>query len=162
MKIRLERNLTHSPDQLPCAVCRHPFPVTQIRLLLFADRGLLRGDVCPDCFKLGSDGIRQTMLDRAILLQMQSKFSRQCNTIAVHQLATELMDCARENVQFPTFWHWCFKWWEVWRVEAVALETARLNLSRCCDRQTVVGKRLQVHAGFCLDQKYRKNAPLDN
>jgi len=134
MKIQLERKLTHHPYQLACAVCCQPFAVPQIRSLLFTDRGWLQGDVCPNCLKLGTEGIRQTMRDRAILLNKQSEY-QQSNTIAVNQLATELMTCAQETVKFPSLWQWWFRWWEVLQAETVALETARWHLSARSNRR---------------------------
>jgi hypothetical protein len=134
MKIQLERKFTYCPDHLTCSVCCQSFPVPAIRSLLFTDSGLLQGDICSNCYKLGSDGIQQTLRDRAILLKKHSEFY-QSNTIAVHQRATELMTCAQERVKFPPLFQWCLKWWEFLTAETVELETTRLQLSDHCTRR---------------------------
>ncbi len=128
MKIQLERKLSSCPDRLTCSVCCQPFPVTPIRSLLFTDRGLLRGDVCANCLKLGSTGIRETMRERAILLKRQSELHHS-NTIAIHEMATELMACSQEIVQFPSLVQWWCKRWELWTVHAVELESARWGVA---------------------------------
>jgi hypothetical protein len=130
MKIQLERKLSSCPNRLTCSVCCQPFPVTQIRSLLFTNSGWLRGDVCAHCLRLGPTGVRETLQERAILLKRQSEFQHS-NTIAIHQLATELMTCSQETVQFPSLVQWWLKWWEVWTDHTVELETARLGLSKC-------------------------------
>ena len=134
MKIQLERKLPSCPERLTCAVCCQPFAVAPIRLLLFTDQGLLRGDVCSHCQHLSSSSIRETLRERAILLKRQSELQSP-STITIHQLASELMICSQEAVQFPSLVQWWHKWWEIWTDQSAAGETAQWALTTRYDRQ---------------------------
>jgi hypothetical protein len=130
MKIQLERKLSYCRDRIICSVCHQPFFVGRIRTLLYGDRGWLLGDICPDCLKLGTYGIQQTMRDRAILLQKQSELGYASTTI--DELATELLDHSVENIQYPNFLQWWLKKWEIYlqelqESEADKIESKNLN-----------------------------------
>lgn len=127
MKIQLERKLISCPDRVMCAVCRQLFSVGQIRALLHNDKGLIQGDVCPECLELENSEIKQRLQDRASLLMKQANmgYSR---TDYSRQLAEELLEVAQENVEFPPFYQWLVKWFEVLFHEPEELEITRSEL----------------------------------
>jgi len=121
MKIQLERKLPHCRDRILCVVCRQPYAVGRIRMLLYSDRDWLLGDICPQCLQLGTYGIQQTMRDWAILLQKRSELGY-ATTTAINDLATELRDCSVENIKYPNFLQWWLKKWEIFVEESQELK----------------------------------------
>lgn len=126
MKIQLERKLTTCPAQLICIVCQQNFAVNRIRSLLYDDKRLLQGDICPKCLKLTANGIKQKILLSANFLNNQPNLSN-CQTIS----SQELVECASEDVRFPTFYQWLFKQIEIFSQEYQEIEAARFGITNC-------------------------------
>lgn len=133
MKIQLERRLTSCPDNLRCTACNQMFGVGQIRLLLRNDRGLIQGDVCPDCSKLKPSEVKQKMANRAAQLIQQSAQSSS-EAVFSRQRALELLETSKEAIERPTFWQWILKRLEIFSQESQELELARFGLSSCACR----------------------------
>jgi hypothetical protein len=122
MKVQLERKSATCPSQLLCTVCGQMFVAGAIRTLLYSHHHLLQGDVCPECMHLGSARFRQKLHDRASLLLKLSQIDEQMR-IAQRQRALELIDLAREAVQFPAPYQW---WWK--RLALLSEESADLDI----------------------------------
>jgi hypothetical protein len=127
MKIQLERTLASCPKKLLCTVCGQAFGVNKIRALLYNDKGLLQGDVCSRCVRHKPTRIRSHLRDRASLLLQQPVIS-EAQTLDTHDRALELLETAQESVQFPQFYHWWMKQWEVFSEESQETESERLGL----------------------------------
>ena len=84
-----------------CWVCRRPFDLDHITAILYAD-GVKLGDICPDCFKGGPDGIRKTLLAVGAELRDTSE------TIAedMREEAAELEGMAAGDISCPTQEEW--------------------------------------------------------
>lgn len=126
MKIQLERKLESCPHQLVCTVCNQWFEVGKIRALLSNNKGLLQGDVCPECVKLPASSIRSRLRERASLLLQQSELS-EALMISVRDRALELLQVAQEDVKFPSLLDWWFKKLEVRSAESQAVELTRIG-----------------------------------
>lgn len=126
MKIQLERTLTSCPHKLVCTVCNQWFEVGKIRTLLYNNKGLLQGDVCPLCMKLPAPEIRSHLRERASLLLQQSELSEALME-SVRDRALELLQAAQEDVKFPSLIDWWFKKLEVITEESDELEATRLG-----------------------------------
>ncbi|MBW4442303.1 MAG: hypothetical protein KME10_13915 [Plectolyngbya sp. WJT66-NPBG17] len=127
MKIQLDRKLTTCPKTLLCTIRNIPFEVGKIRLLLYSDRGLLLGDISPECVKLSSAEIRCKLRERACAMLQDDeatdapRSSRDC--------ALELLQAAQEEVRFPTPLDWWFKKFEIFSEESQEVESTRTGLS---------------------------------
>jgi hypothetical protein len=130
MKVQLERKLNSCPEQLRCAVCQQGFSVGKIRTLLYSDRGLLQGDLCPACLKLKPGGIKQKIRaqSRRLLYDATSSGERSATS---QQLALDLLACADEAIRLPNPFDWMLKHLEIAAQESQELEAARLGLSNC-------------------------------
>jgi hypothetical protein len=136
MKIQLERTLTSCPNTLRCAVCSQTFEVGRIRTLLYSDRRLLQGDICPNCFKLDAKAIKLKMRQQAEHLLSQPALANS-RSLAPQNLALELFEVSKEEIKFPAFYNWVAKKIEVFIQESQELEAARLGLSNCqCGRRS--------------------------
>lgn len=147
MKIRLERKLVSCPHHLLCMVCGQKFEARRIRTLLYTDKGLIQGDVCPNCLKLKANGIRQKIKEQSRLLMRQAELETSGSTFA-RQLALELLECSGEDLRLPTFYEWLLKRIEIFSQESQELEAARLGLSNC-----PCGKRSHLRIVFEDDSK---------
>jgi hypothetical protein len=108
MKIQLEHRLSSCPEKLRCTVCRQVFTVGRIRPLLLNNRGLIQGDVCPDCVQLPSHDIRLLLADQArLMLEQPSLFQNQVET--PDTVALELFEASQEEVKFPSLYQWFVK-----------------------------------------------------
>jgi hypothetical protein len=108
MKIHLEHRLSSCPPKLRCTVCQQVFTVGRIRSLLLNNRGLIQGDVCPDCVHLPSNEIRLLLADQArLMLEQPSLFQPQ--VASPEALALELFEASQEEVKFPTLYQWFVK-----------------------------------------------------
>jgi hypothetical protein len=108
MKIQLEHRLSSCPEKLRCTVCRQVFTVGRTRPLLLNNRGLIQGDVCPDCVHLPSNEIRLLLADQArLMLEQPSLFQNQVE--APDTVALELFEASQEEVKFPSLYQWFVK-----------------------------------------------------
>jgi hypothetical protein len=140
VKIQLERKLISCPAQLICIVCQQYFAVNRIRSLLYDDKGLLQGDICPKCLKLTANGIKQKILSSANFLNDQPNSSN-FQTISSQELALELVECASEDVRFPSFYQWLFKRIEIFSQESQEIEAARFGITNYrCGKRTKIFK----------------------
>lgn len=130
MKIKLDRKKVSCPANLICAVCGHMFKVDRIRTLLYSDRGLLQGDICPNCIKTGTIGIQEKLKERVWSLLLKSDGFVSYNSYK-RERAAELLEIAEEEVIFPSFWQWWLKRITIFAEESKELEKARLGASQC-------------------------------
>jgi hypothetical protein len=131
MKITLEHQLTRliaCPQSLNCLICRSSFTSSKLRALLYSDRGLVIGDVCPECLKLTAPEIKRSLRMQANQLMAEPK-SRGAQTISSHQQALELLEIATEEVKFPPIYQRFLKHLERFVQDSRALEEARFKLS---------------------------------
>jgi hypothetical protein len=128
MKIKLERKLLNCPNSLNCKVCHQTFEVSNLRTLLYSDRGLLIGDVCPRCLKRESPEIQRLLKQQSNLLMAPSQ-GRGAQTIASYQQALELLEISAEEIKRPTFYQRWLKHIEIFVQETQELEAARFRLS---------------------------------
>jgi hypothetical protein len=143
MKIQLEHKLESCPEQLLCAVCGQIFLVQQIRTLLYSDRGLLQGDICPHCQKLNEENFKKKIYQRASFLWQNADVTDNQDLLKVtarrdrgllddqKSRALELLTIAQEKVKFPNFLERWFKKMEILAQESNELEQARFGLSKC-------------------------------
>lgn len=127
MKIQLDRKLATCPKNLVCTVRNIIFEVGKIRLLLYTDRGLLLGDVSPECLKLSSSEIRNKIRERACLMLQDDEIDQRFNVS--RETALELLQAAQEEVRFPTALDWWFKKFEIFSEESQEVEASRTGLS---------------------------------
>ncbi|MER3433630.1 MAG: hypothetical protein C4288_09380 [Leptolyngbya sp. ERB_1_1] len=125
MKIQLDRKLATCPKKLLCTVRNTPFEAGKIRLLLYTDRGLLLGDISPECLKLSSSEIRAHLRDRACLMLQDDDESNSSS----RESAMELLQAAQEDVRFPTLLDWWFKKFEIFSEQSQEVEATRTGLS---------------------------------
>lgn len=125
MKIQLDRKLTTCPKNLICTVRNTAFEVGKIRLLLYTDRGLLLGDVSPDCLKLSSSEIRTKLRERACAMLQDDNPDRDC----LRDSALELLQASQEQVRFPTALDWWLKKFEIFSEESQEIEATRSGLA---------------------------------
>ncbi|HEY9640203.1 MAG TPA: hypothetical protein V6C57_06945 [Coleofasciculaceae cyanobacterium] len=145
MKIKLERKLINCPKQLKCGICHQTFEVGKLRTLLYGDRGLLIGDVCPHCLNQEAEAIQRLLKQQANRLMAHPQ-GKGAQTIASHRQALELLEIATENIEFPTFYHRLLKHMEIFAQEAQDLEAARFGLSG-----HVAEQRLHLEKAFKQD-----------
>ncbi len=146
MKIKLERTLTSCPDKLRCTICSQIFDIKRIRALLYGDRSLLQGDVCPQCLRLNADAIKLKIRERAevLLSQPVSSISR---LPYPQNTGLELLELSKEDIKFPGIFDWLTKKIEIFAKESNELEAARLGLTNCrC------GKRSNLRIRFEEDE----------
>jgi hypothetical protein len=117
MRIQLERTIKSCPKKLLCTICGQSFQVGKIRALLSDNKGLIQGDVCSHCVHLKPSEIRNHLRDRASLLLQQPVVS-ESHSLATRERALELLETAQENVQFPHFYQWWLKQFEVFSEES--------------------------------------------
>jgi hypothetical protein len=128
MKIKLERRLSTCANSLNCGVCRQTFEVSKLRTLLYSDRGLLIGDICPHCLKQETYEIQRLLRQQGNRLMAHPK-GEGAQTIASHRQALELLEISTENIEFPTLYHRWLKHLEIFFQEAEELESTRFGLS---------------------------------
>jgi hypothetical protein len=128
MKIKLERKLINCPNPLKCKVCHQGFEVSKPRTLLYSDRGLLIGDICPRCVKRETSEIQRLLKQQGNHLMAPSQ-GRGAQTIASYQQALELLEISTENIKLPTFYQRWLKHIEIFVQETQELEAARFRLS---------------------------------
>ena len=127
MKIILEHKLSSCP-KLTCLICRCSFTSNNLRALLYGDRGLMIGDVCPNCLKLTTTTLKQALRTRANHLMAQPK-GRGAQIISSHQQALELLEVSIEEVRFPPIYQRFLKHLERFVQDSRSLEEARFSLS---------------------------------
>lgn len=125
MKIQLDRKLTTCPKKLICTIYNTAFEVGKIRLLLYTDRGLLLGDVSPECLKLSSSEIRTKLRERACAMLQDDNPDRD----VLRDSALELLQAAQEHIRFPTAFDWWLKKFEIFSEESQEVEATRTGLS---------------------------------
>jgi hypothetical protein len=128
MKIKLERKLTSCPRSLRCKVCSQIFEVGKLRNLLYTDRGLLMGDVCPQCFRKEAHEI-QHLLKQQGNWMMEPRKGIGAQTIATHRHALELVELAAEPVEFPVLYQLWLKRIEIFMQENQESESTRFQRS---------------------------------
>ncbi|MBD2081082.1 hypothetical protein [Leptolyngbya sp. FACHB-17] len=126
MRIQLDRKLTIRPKKLLCTIRNTPFEMGKIRLLLYTDRGLLLGDISPECLKLSSAEIRSRLRERGCALLQDDDITP---NDSIRERALELLQAAQEDVKFPTTLDWWFKKFEIFSEESQELEATRTGLS---------------------------------
>jgi hypothetical protein len=152
MKIQLERRSASCPDILRCTVCHQTFFPSRIRTLLYSDRGLLQGDVCPACMKLDKPTFKRTLWEQSrsirpaaqdvIFKPVQELFqsgqdqssqdqkSNQDNPIVkLRERAYELAELTQEDLKMPTWWHWVLKEIQIFMEEYHELKVASQSRS---------------------------------
>lgn len=128
MKIRLDRKLPNCRKKLLCTVTNTTFEVGKIRTLLYADNGLLLGDVSPNCLKLSSSEIRGHLRERAcVLLQQEAAIEHSLGS--ARDRALELLQAAQEDVKFPSAFDWLLKRFEIFSEESQETEASCTELS---------------------------------
>lgn len=125
MKIQLDRTLTTCPKKLICTILNTAFEVGNIRLLLYTDRGLLLGDISPECLKLSSSEIRTKLRERACAMLHDDNPDRD----RLRDSALELLQAAQEHVRFPSALDWWIKKFEIFSEESQEIEATRSGLS---------------------------------
>lgn len=125
MKIQLDRKLTTCPRNLICTVYNTAFEVGKIRLLLYTDRGLLLGDISPDCLKLSSAEIRTKLRERACAMLQDDNPDRD----RLRDSALELLQASQEQVRFPGAFDWWMKKFEIFSEESQEIEATRSGLA---------------------------------
>lgn len=128
MKIRLDRKLPTCPKKLLCTVTNTFFEVGKIRILLYADNGLLLGDLAPDCLKLSSTEIRSQLREQACAL-MQQEEAFDYDLDPSQSRALELLQAAQEDVKFPNPLDWWMKKLEIFSEESQEIEATRMGVS---------------------------------
>lgn len=127
MKIQLDRKIATCPKKILCTIRNIPFEVGKIRLLLYTDRGLLLGDISPECLKLSSSEIRSKLRERACAMLQDDDVSDSPHASRDHAL--ELLQAAQEEVRFPSPIDWWFKKFEIFSEESQEIEATRTGLS---------------------------------
>jgi hypothetical protein len=130
MKIELDRKEVSCPENLTCVVCGHRFKVNRLRTLLYSDRGLLQGDLCSDCLKVGTTGIQTKLKERVWSLLLKPNRLKGCSN-NTKERAAELLEMAEEKVKYPSFWQWWLTNMAIWAQESTEIEKARLGISNC-------------------------------
>jgi len=128
MKVILERQLINCPNTLKCKVCHQAFGTRKLRTLLYSDRGLLMGDICPCCIKQEAPGIQRLLKQQSHYLMAPTQ-GRGVQTIASYRQALELSEISTEDVQLPAFYQRWLKHIEIFVQETQELEAARFRLS---------------------------------
>ncbi|MBD1843672.1 hypothetical protein H6F89_09720 [Cyanobacteria bacterium FACHB-63] len=126
MRIQLDRKLTICPKNLLCTIRNTRFEMGKIRLLLYTDRGLLLGDISPECLKFSSAEIRSRLRERACTLLQDDDITP---NDSIRERALELLQAAQEDVKFPTPLDWWFKKFEIFSEESQEIEATRTGLS---------------------------------
>jgi hypothetical protein len=147
MKIKLERKLTTCPDKLACATCHTGFAAGRLRALLYSDRGLVLGDICPACLKLEAADIRRLLRKESNRLMSHPKGSYS-QTISLHRQALELLETSEEEVQFPMLYQRLIKQFQIFSQESQELEAAKFNLS-----SRSLSQRARLERMFQLDDQ---------
>jgi len=129
MKIYLERTLPTCPSKLKCVACNNSFAAERIRALLSRENGLLQGDICPSCLKLGASRMEKRLKSAAAEIMQQERKESLC--IDQYRTALEQFEAAEEGIKMPRFYHWWLKHLEIISQETQELEKARLGLSQC-------------------------------
>lgn len=94
------------------------------------DTDKANGDICCKCLKLTANAIKQEILLSPNLLSNQPNLASS-RTISPPELVLELLECAVEDVKFPTFYQWLIKKIEVFSQEYQEIEAARFSLANC-------------------------------
>jgi hypothetical protein len=128
MKIQLERKLASCPHKLACTVCYQWFEVGKIRALLYNNKGLLQGDMCPECLKLTASNVRARLRERASLLLQNPELSDPYHASA-RDRALELLQAAQEDLKQPSVLDWWLKKLEIFSEESQELEAHRVGSS---------------------------------
>ena len=114
MKVQLERRFTSCPCQLECVVCRNKFEPESIRSYLCNDQGLIQGDCCPECLKLGS----QYILEK--LIEQTKKIREKLDSLFLESIS-------ENNVSLPKISQWFSKWLEIFIQESCELNAAKMG-----------------------------------
>lgn len=117
--------MTTCPKKLICTVRNTAFEVGKIRLLLYTDRGLLLGDLSPECVKLSASEIRTKLRERACAMLQDDNPDRDSQ----RDSALELLQAAQEHVRFPSAFDWWVKKFEIFSEESQEVEATRSGLS---------------------------------
>lgn len=128
MKVLLDRPLMLFHHPLHCVVCRSPFFVGELRTLLYNDRGLLQGDICPACLELSPTRIKQKLRQHALVLAQQADSDPELADLLAAR-TTELLDCATEALKLPSFWQRVWKRIEIFLEATQEQEDNRTGLS---------------------------------
>ncbi len=134
MKVLTERIFSHHPQAFDCVVCTQPFAIDLYRAILYSDRGLIQGDVCPQCRKLKGLDLQQKLHDRAMTLLHQSVEVDERGE-NMRDRAQELLQLAQEPVKSPNFLQRWFRQMVILSEETQELEAARLGQDRVCCQQ---------------------------
>ncbi|WP_156426897.1 hypothetical protein [Leptolyngbya sp. NIES-2104] len=117
--------MTTCPKKLICTVRNTAFEVGKIRLLLYTDRGLLLGDLSPECLKLSASEIRTKLRERACAMLQDDN----PDLDSQRDSALELLQAAQEHVRFPAAFDWWLKKFEIFSEESQEVEATRSGLS---------------------------------
>lgn len=124
MKIQIQRKPKFFPDQVNCVACRQIFPAQKILNLLHSDRGLLQGELCPECAKSSSAVIQAKIKEQAWLLLQNSQLLK-LDSILMGERVSEIIAISQETVNFPSFWQLWVKKLTIWRKASADLQQAR-------------------------------------
>jgi len=134
MKISTERTVNHHPQAFHCVACTQPFTTDLHRAIVYNDRGLIQGDICPQCSQLKASELQQKLHDRGTLLLRQSdKADKQSSEL--RDRAQELIQLSQESVKSPNFLQRWFKQMTMLSEETQDLEAARLGQDKVCCQQ---------------------------
>jgi hypothetical protein len=138
MKIQIERTPKFFPNQINCVACRQIFSVDRIRNLLYSDRGLLQGELCPECAKSNSTVLQAKIKEQAWLLLQNPELLSSDSTF-IGSRAIELLIISQENINFPSIWQLWRQKLAIWRAESIELQQARfgsINSTECyCEKR---------------------------
>lgn len=129
MKIQIQRKPKFFPEQVNCVACRQIFPTQRILNLLYSDRGLLQGEICPECAKSNSADIQAKIKEQAWLLLQNSQLLKS-DSILMSERVSEILATSQEIVEFPSFWQLWFKKLAIWRDASADLQQARFVLTK--------------------------------
>jgi hypothetical protein len=141
MKIRLESKHESCPERLQCLVCDRTFPTNKIRTLVYNDRGLLQGDICPDCLQLKSEKIKYKLREKALLM-LTKRVRSNIKQSSLKPQAMELLALSQEKIKLPNFWQWLIKKMSIASEEYQEIEAARLGMTQCTCQQRSKLERL--------------------
>jgi hypothetical protein len=126
MKILLERKLSSCSESLTCAVCSERFAPQKIRSLLYNGRGLILGDVCPNCLNLNSSKIVHKIRLKGNLLLYHSQIQ---DDLGLYTEALDFLEAASENIRFPRWYEWLLKSIEIFLAESQEREAAKIGFN---------------------------------
>ncbi|MGY2765449.1 hypothetical protein [Thermostichus sp. MS-CIW-26] len=106
MRIRWQR-LASQPSTCYCAACGKRFAGGKRVRHLFNDKGLDLGPLCPACFALPPEQLREQIRRYAYLIRLN-----RLRDPGIQDHAHHLEQAAQErSIRYPGLWGWLRQWW---------------------------------------------------